>query len=175
MNTTSWVYLFIYLRLVEYHKFNRHKQSPGGFHGHQVKSRELVNMEKLVQQSSEFWQTDCCSLAAEWFIFLHWLSIAGLCTCSPVVFSDDLTNMEPLKESSVASKSGLAIMTGDTQWRHFIAPDEVVTLQGTGGCFHTVGQILNSWAQAEFSPKLLPLLLEGRIHFGPVFLSESYL
>lgn len=30
-----------------------------------TKSEELVNVEKLVQQSSESWQTDCCSLTGE--------------------------------------------------------------------------------------------------------------
>lgn len=33
--------------------------------------------------------------------------------CSSVVSSDDLTNVEPVKENNVASKSGLAITTGD--------------------------------------------------------------
>lgn len=57
--------LFIYLRIVEYQKFNRHKQGLRGFHGHKVKSGELINVEKLVLQSSELWQTDRCRPAAE--------------------------------------------------------------------------------------------------------------
>lgn len=62
----------------------------------------------------------------------------------PRHFTGGLTHGEPLKESHVASKSGPAITAGDAQHRPRVAPEEGVTLQGTGGYFHPMGRIWNS-------------------------------